>query len=194
MIDITRIRESYANMLDNQLGNIAVQDGHLLSPEAFQVLKDEFIKRALDTSPVEAAERKKLEIHQDKIRQIKESAADEYSKLIWKYILEEKEKETTDKVIIEGLVERGLDEPEANEMLATTQEKLKQVIDSSDTKMLVGGFSFVAGIFVTLATYSNAKMNGGIYIVAWGAILFGFISFFKQLSEKKRYKNLLAKL
>ena len=28
-------------MLDNQLNNIAVQDGHMLTPEAFQVLKME---------------------------------------------------------------------------------------------------------------------------------------------------------
>ena len=194
MIDIARVKESYANMLDNQLNNIAVQDGHMLSPEAFQVLKDEFIKRGLDASPVESAERKKLEIHQDKIQQIKESAAEEYSRIIWQYILEEKEKETANNVIIEGLIERGLDEPQANQMLATTEDKLKQIIDGNDTKMLVGGLSCVIGVFVTLATYSHAKINGGIYVVAWGAILFGAIRFFKGLSEKQKHKSLLAKL
>lgn len=194
MIDITRIKESYSNMLDSQLINIAAEDGHTLTPEAFQILKEEFIKRNLDPSHIESAEQTKLEIHQQKIQQIKDSAAEEFSIRIWQYILDEKETGTADSSILKGLVERGLDESEAVQMLSTTNDKVKEIIDSNDTKMLVGGVTFVLGIFITLITYSQAKMKGGIYIVAWGAIVFGAGRFFKGFAEKQKYKTLLANL
>jgi hypothetical protein len=51
--------------------------------------------------------------------------------------------------------------------------------------MVVGGIWCVGGILVTVITYSAAASSptGGRYFVAWGAIIFGAIQFFKGLFQ-----------
>lgn len=44
--------------------------------------------------------------------------------------------------------------------------------------MLRGGIVCIVGIGVTVATYSVAS-NGGTYVVAWGAMIFGAIEFIR---------------
>jgi hypothetical protein len=48
--------------------------------------------------------------------------------------------------------------------------------------MAIGAAICVVGILVTAVTYSAAS-HGGHYIVAWGAIVFGAIQFFKGLFQ-----------
>jgi VIT1/CCC1 family predicted Fe2+/Mn2+ transporter len=48
--------------------------------------------------------------------------------------------------------------------------------------MVVGGISFLAGVLITIVTYAAAA-DGGTFVVAWGAILFGAIQFFKGLVQ-----------
>ncbi len=48
--------------------------------------------------------------------------------------------------------------------------------------MAIGAVVCIIGIAVTAATYSAAS-SGGHYIVAWGAIVFGAIQFFKGLFQ-----------
>ena len=48
-------------------------------------------------------------------------------------------------------------------------------------RLLIGSFSFGIGLAVTLITYSLAA-PGGIYLVAWGAILYGFIDILRGLA------------
>jgi hypothetical protein len=194
MIDTATIRDNYASMLDSQLISIAQNDGHQLTPEAFQILKEEFKKRNLDASHIESAEETKSLIHQEKIQRLKESASDDFFKTIWKYILEEKEKGTPDSEIKAGLQERGLDESNSIQLLSTVKDKLKETVDSCDTKMLVGGATCVIGIFITLWTYSSAMSSGGTYVVAWGAIIFGGIRFFSGMTEKGKFKRILENI
>lgn len=193
MLDISRIRESYSKMLDSQLIDLAITDGHNLTPEALQVLREEFSKRNISTDYIEAAENTKAGIHQEKMEQIKTAAAEDYDKLIWNYILEEVQKGTPDNEIMNGLKKRGLPEEQAYQLLAATNDKIKAAADSSDTKMLVGGISFLLGTFITLITYTQAKLNGGVYFITWGAIVFGAVGFFKGLSEKNKFRALHAK-
>ena len=51
--------------------------------------------------------------------------------------------------------------------------------------MLVGGLWFFGGIAVTAITYSMAS-GGGRYFLAWGAIIFGGIQFFKGLINSSK--------
>jgi hypothetical protein len=53
--------------------------------------------------------------------------------------------------------------------------------------MITGAVICVIGIVVTAVSYSSASEGGGSYVVAWGAIIFGAIRFFRglmQASEK----------
>ncbi|UAY52346.1 hypothetical protein [Ferruginibacter albus] len=194
MIDILSVKETYSKMLDTQLINLAVEDGHTLPPQALLALKEEFAKRNLDQAYIESAEQTKQEIHQRKIEDLKVSSEDDFNKLIWSFIFEEKEKGTSDDEILKGLLERGLDEEQGKKLLLTTSDKLKTIVDDYDTKMLAGGLSFLLGVFITLVTYTHARASGGIYIIAWGAILFGAIKFSSGLSAKRKNKKLLAKI
>jgi hypothetical protein len=54
--------------------------------------------------------------------------------------------------------------------------------------MLYGVLWAAGGITVTVITLA-ASANGGTYIVAWGAIIFGIIDFFRGLFGWLKYKD-----
>ena len=55
--------------------------------------------------------------------------------------------------------------------------------DAAAQNMVVGGLWCVGGIAVTALTYQAASAQGGHYIIAWGAILFGGLQFLKGLMQ-----------
>jgi amino acid permease len=61
------------------------------------------------------------------------------------------------------------------------------------SEMNTGGLICIVGIAVTFFTYVSS-VNGGSYVIAWGAILFGAIRFFKGASNKEKYKTILANI
>lgn len=66
-------------------------------------------------------------------------------------------------------------------------------MDAHDTDMLRGGITFVIGLVITIWTYASA-LNGGVYVVAWGAIIFGAIRFFRGMSNIGKYKTVIANI
>ncbi|HEV2176083.1 MAG TPA: hypothetical protein VGW33_02620 [Terriglobia bacterium] len=74
-----------------------------------------------------------------------------------------------------------------NEGFVDGQTRIKVVPEATKAagrkNMLRGGLWCVGGIVVTVATYSAAASGGGTYFVAWGAILFGGIQFFKGMYQ-----------
>ncbi|HEY4786840.1 MAG TPA: hypothetical protein VIH57_12365 [Bacteroidales bacterium] len=54
--------------------------------------------------------------------------------------------------------------------------------EEARNNMVYGGIIGAIGITVTLVTYF-AAYNGGIYVIAWGAIITGVYKFFKGLSD-----------
>jgi hypothetical protein len=90
---------------------------------------------------------------------------------------EKKSPEETKKL----LVENGLDEESANVVITKLQEEIITAKkDNGHKDMLVGALWCVGGIVVTAVTYSAAS-GGGTYVVAYGAIIFGAIQFFRGL-------------
>lgn len=81
--------------------------------------------------------------------------------------------------VAEMLVQKGMDPDAAVTLVDSLQQ---QIIDAKRSRaqkdMLWGGLWFFGGLIVTFVTYSNAS-GGGSYMVAWGAILFGGIQFFR---------------
>ena len=51
--------------------------------------------------------------------------------------------------------------------------------------MLIGGLICLVGIVITVVSYSAAASSrgGGRYVIAWGAVVFGAIRFFKGLFQ-----------
>jgi hypothetical protein len=80
------------------------------------------------------------------------------------------------------LVDKGLDRETAGVVVSNLTRMRSQARRDGATKnMIFGALWCVGGIVVTAVTYS-AAMNGGTYVVAWGAIVFGAIQFFRGLA------------
>ena len=81
------------------------------------------------------------------------------------------------------LVERGLDQDSAAVVVSNLSEmRAKAVREAGNSDMLYGALWCIGGIVVTVATMSAAS-GGGTYVVAWGAIVFGGIQFFRGLTS-----------
>jgi predicted RNA-binding Zn-ribbon protein involved in translation (DUF1610 family) len=58
--------------------------------------------------------------------------------------------------------------------------------NSGNRNMMIGGVICLIGIFATLATLSLAtQAGGGRYVIAWGAVVFGGIQFFRGWMQSK---------
>ncbi len=83
--------------------------------------------------------------------------------------------------VTEMLVQKGVDTTTANNIVYDVQTQINSAKKERAKKdVLWGGVWFFGGIIVTFLTYSAAS-GGGSYVVAWGAIVFGGIQFFKGL-------------
>jgi hypothetical protein len=81
------------------------------------------------------------------------------------------------------LLEHGVDEEIARDAVDRVMEVRREAIRKAGQKnMLYGGLWCGGGLIVTFATMSAAS-GGGSYVVAWGAIIFGAIQFFRGLSQ-----------
>ncbi|MFC4230763.1 hypothetical protein ACFOW1_02600 [Parasediminibacterium paludis] len=194
MLDTAIIREHYASMSDEHLIAFTINEGSQISNEAFEILRNEFIKRNLDTSPLENSDDTKKLIHEQKIQKVKESGSEEYLSSIWDYALNEKEENKTDLEIIKGLKERGLEDENAQFIILGLENRAKSILKHHESQTAVGGFICVAGIIITFWTLANASENGGSYFITWGAIVFGAIRFFTNISAQSKYKTIVANI
>ena len=77
------------------------------------------------------------------------------------------------------LIEQGLKAEDAEVVVTNLQAQIDQAKNEAGNKnMLYGALWCIGGLLVTALTYSAAS-NGGTYVVAWGAVVFGAIQFFK---------------
>lgn len=81
------------------------------------------------------------------------------------------------------LIEQGLDAESAATVVNNLKEaRVKAIKEAGQKNMLFGALWCIGGILVTAITYSAAA-GGGTYVVAWGAILFGGVQFFRGLTQ-----------
>ena len=79
-----------------------------------------------------------------------------------------------------ALVQKGLGQEAAAGVVANlVQARTK----AAKKNMLYGALWCIGGIVVTVVTLGMAMEGGGTYIVAWGAIVFGAIQFFRGLIQ-----------
>ncbi len=87
----------------------------------------------------------------------------------------------------DALVEKGIERKTATVVVEklTAAHAVTARADQKEnghSDMVIGGLIAVVGIVITAVTYSAAS-GGGRYVVAWGAIIFGAIRFFRGLSK-----------
>ena len=103
---------------------------------------------------------------------------------VYDYAAKQLMKDVPPEKVVQSLVEQGLKESDArtvvDQLVVAKREALKK---HGQKQMLYGGLWCIGGIVVTAATYQMAADGGGKYVVAWGAILFGAIQFFRGLAQ-----------
>jgi hypothetical protein len=88
-----------------------------------------------------------------------------------------------------ALLEKGLDAESAKIVTANVFKMRGDAISAAGKKnMLYGLLWCIGGAIVTAATYQMAanSPNGGSYVVAWGAIVFGGIQFLRGAAQAAR--------
>ena len=95
--------------------------------------------------------------------------------------------------IEQKLMEKGLDQESASivvENLSSIRINALMLIESGKKNMLYGALWCIGGLLVTAMTFLAAN-GGGIYIIAYGAIIGGAIQFFTGLSRYSEGTRLL---
>lgn len=190
MINIALVKQQYANMTDAQLTQLAKTEWLQLVKEARMALKEEFLKRNLDIAAIDIAEEAQKDQQQNNLQKIKQGEGDALLKEHVNYALFSKRDGLSNDAIYTGLLENGLDDLRAKDIVLGIETSAQALYDYWDSQMIRGGLFFIGGFAVTVVTYTNA-MNGGTYIVAWGTIIFGGIRFFRGLAEKRGYRKIL---
>ena len=109
---------------------------------------------------------------------------------LYQYAAVEMQNGTPDAEIANRLMNQGLDADSAELIVSHTRSARGQVLREAGMKnMFIGGIVCVIGLVVTVVSYQMAANNagGGRYVVAWGAVIFGAIQFFRgvfQLGNK----------
>jgi len=92
----------------------------------------------------------------------------------------------TNEEVEAALIARGVNQKAAASVVINTLKMRADTRASSGAgmkNMLAGGIVCGLGLTITIVTYQLAA-NGGVYVVAWGAILFGGIQFVRGLMER----------
>lgn len=193
MIDISQIKEHYSQMTDEQIIYFARTEGKDITGEALDILRNEFLSRGLDTSVFGVIEDIKTDQRNRNIEKAQDKASEAFIQSIWTYAFDEKKNGTSNAGIVNGLMEKGLDESHSDLIVKTLESKAKEIVAAHDKEMLYGGIVCLVGLVITIWTYTSA-LNGGTYFVAWGAIIFGAIRFFRAASDKEKYRAVLANI
>jgi hypothetical protein len=88
--------------------------------------------------------------------------------------------------IEKALMEKGLNAESARVVVDNLSRMRNDAVRNAAFKsMAIGGIICVIGIVVTLGSYSaaSASPSGGSYVVAWGAVVFGGLQFFRGLMQ-----------
>jgi len=111
-----------------------------------------------------------------------EQTDEEVVQAIYQFAAEQMAKGVSDDQVESLLMAKGLDRESASIVvsnLADHRENARAKAGQRD--MVVGGLWCAGGLAVTFFTF-QAAAGGGTYVVAWGAILFGAIQFFRGLA------------
>jgi hypothetical protein len=178
MADLKIIQEKYASMGDEQLIYFAQHDSHDITTEAMALLKQEFATRGMNIADFSPAKN--------------EPASEENSKPLMG-------QEYDIPVSLSGVpyysIPSSAEEESTENTLAPTEEtQLLQLIKKCESRMVINGVIFVVGLAVTLLTFANAQDKGGTYFVAWGAILFGGIDFFRAVDARQKCQSALKNI
>lgn len=189
-MDIDYIKESYAKMPDEELIGLVKHEAASLTPEARAALQAELAKRNYGASFEEALitdQQNKLLRDEAKERK---KAEDEFLDTVLPYVFNAKYNKVNNEAVKKGLMEQGITEEQAGFTLEKMEEQAQTHLRATERNMMIGLLLCVGGTAITYFTYQAAS-GGGVYVVTWGAILFGLLRFFQNLGLHYKFKKIL---
>ena len=168
-------------MSDAQLLQLANDDLEYLTPEALEIFHEELEKRNLEFPSADT-------VNNDEISgSIKIFSLDKDS---LHFITDQKEKNKTNDIILEGLIERGFDETNAKDII----NQLPLYLEANSKKMagivLTGVLLLVSGLAINVLPLSRGNQSA-IVIIAYCLMIVGAIRIFHGYFNKKRFDKML---
>src|SRR5579884_2844128 len=114
-----------------------------------------------------------------------EPTTEQVVEAVYRYAAQQLHAGVAPATVEKALVEQGLSAEAAGIVVQNTRDALANAKSSAGQKnMLYGALWCIGGIVVTVGTYgAAASSGGGSYVVAWGAIIFGAVQFFRGLAQ-----------
>lgn len=176
MTDLQIIKSTYASLSDGQLLFLYEVEKEGLTKEAIVLLKAEISKRNID-----------LCSHSNIDYSYKHTSHQLYSNAsVFSHILENNEKGMDDSFIVGGLLERGLNEEEAQSMMNQFPVYIESRIQKSSGQILTGVVLFVSGLSISFLPLSHETQKA-IYILAYTLVITGVLRLFHGYTNKRRF-------
>ncbi|MFT3908412.1 MAG: hypothetical protein QM737_03230 [Ferruginibacter sp.] len=182
MIEINTVKEKYASMPDSELIDLAQNEAQQLTEDGLRLLSDELARRNLNPDIIENTVSAKSNDNTNNY--------DQFTTSYWTFVFDEKENGKPDPEIIAGLLEAGMEESSAMELVAKMEAAAKQQLKKADSEKLIGGAILMGGIAITFLPLSMPA-NRLTYIIAWCAILLGTLKFIKGLYYRNRFRKII---
>lgn len=112
-----------------------------------------------------------------------ELTPEQQAEAVYGYVAQQLQSGQSRHRVVEDLTNKGMASLTAEEVVddVVTMRK-KAYRNAGKRNMVIGALWCVGGIAVTAITY-QAATGGGVYVVTWGAIIFGAIQFFRGLGQ-----------
>lgn len=168
-------------MSDSALKKLATTELHELTDEARLMLMTEIEKRKIDLS------------YSDEHQEQKSNATLNFNhveKHIIQYISEQKLKNESDAYILGGLLERGIEENTAFEIINSFPKYLEERKNKMSQTVLTGTLQFVSGIaIIELPLRKDTQL--AVIIIGYSLLVLGAFRIFHGLMNKKKISKML---
>ena len=188
MIELKIVKEQYQRMPDHELIRFAKNESKHLTMESFHLLKSEFESRNLDIGVLEEVETDRLLSEMDNKSTFEKATTIEYTEMIWKFALDQKEKGKTNEEIFNSLIIKGVSEPYAFMLLESLESKSKELVENFDTEIIVGWILIIAG-FVTLYLVAIDTFKSIMALYGLIGIIGGIVRLSTSYTKKRKYQT-----
>lgn len=175
------IKEKYASMTNLELIKLATLEINELTDDARLILMKEMEKRKIDLSKSEKNQ------EQNGFTKIN---FNQIEKHIIHYISEQKLKNESDAFVIGGLLERGIEENLAIDILYSFPLYLEERKNKMSQTILTGTLQFVSGLAIIELPLSKESQLA-VIIIGYSLLILGAVRIFHGIMNKKKIKKTL---
>ncbi len=190
MVTLDIVKEQYSKMPDEELIRFAKNESQHLTIESFGLLLSEFENRNLDIGILESVETDKELSKLNKQSYFEQKIAQEFEQFLLEYALVEKEKGTTNIDIYNGLIQNGLNEDYDFMFVQSLSWKVKSLVDSYDTNLILSCV-FVLGGIIMCILFSNETLGPMFALYGFLLIVLGIFGIIKNYSNKQKHQAIL---